>query len=395
MTTAASDRNDSIFDSGLSLPLLTLSDSAIRHNVQAMSDFCTTNGIAIAPHCKTHMSVELWRLQEEAGAVCATVATVAQAAAFAEEGVRRILIANEVVDAGGLATIARMRRAHPELELSILVDSVVGIEAAAAHNDSALEALPVLIEFGASGRRAGCRTLEQAVSLAEAIDASPALVLAGVEGYEGVFGSEPEERRAAVVDAFLDSAGDVVAALIERRLVRTPTIASFGGSRFYPNVVERIRSRFTADEATVIIRSGCYLTHDDGTYARSHESVVSSVGKPDLRAAMRVWGSIVSVPEPGEAIAGIGKRDVSFDEGMPVALLRRRDGVTSPLGGVRVEKLNDQHAFLAFDDPDALAVGDAVAFGISHPCTTFDAWRAALIVDDDDRIIGRALTLFH
>jgi D-serine deaminase-like pyridoxal phosphate-dependent protein len=216
-----------------------------------------------------------------------------------------------------------------------------------------------------------------------------------VEGYEGVFGSEPEERRAAVVDAFLDSAGDVVAALIARRLVRTPTIASFGGSRFYPNVVERIRSRFTADEATVIIRSGCYLTHDDGTYARSHESVVSSVGKPDLRAAMRVWGSIVSVPEPGEAIAGIGKRDVSFDEGMPVVLLRRRDGVTSPLGGVRVEKLNDQHAFLAFDDPDALAVGDAVAFGISHPCTTFDAWRAALIVDDDDRIIGRALTLFH
>ena len=34
-----------------------------------------------------------------------------------------------------------------------------------------------------------------------------------------------------------------------------------------------------------------------------------------------------------------------------------------------------------------MAVGDLVAFGISHPCTAFQLWREALVVDDADRIL--------
>ena len=55
--------------------------------------------------------------------------------------------------------------------------------------------------------------------------------------------------------------------------------------------------------------------------------------------------------------------------------------------GFTVERLNDQHAFIALTGAAHLAVGDLVAFGISHPCTAFQLWREALIVDDDDRIL--------
>ena len=34
-----------------------------------------------------------------------------------------------------------------------------------------------------------------------------------------------------------------------------------------------------------------------------------------------------------------------------------------------------------------MAVGDLVGFGISHPCTAFQLWREALLVDDADRIL--------
>jgi D-serine dehydratase len=39
-------------------------------------------------------------------------------------------------------------------------------------------------------------------------------------------------------------------------------------------------------------------------------------------------------------------------------------------------------------------VGDLVGCGISHPCTTFDKWRALFTVDDDYRVTGAIRTFF-
>ena len=49
--------------------------------------------------------------------------------------------------------------------------------------------------------------------------------------------------------------------------------------------------------------------------------------------------------------------------------------------------LNDQHAFVDMAGRASASVGDRIAFGISHPCTAFQLWREALVVDDDDRIL--------
>jgi len=35
-----------------------------------------------------------------------------------------------------------------------------------------------------------------------------------------------------------------------------------------------------------------------------------------------------------------------------------------------------------------------VGFGISHPCTTFDKWKAMFVVDDDYRIETMISTCF-
>ena len=59
-----------------------------------------------------------------------------------------------------------------------------------------------------------------------------------------------------------------------------------------------------------------------------------------------------------------------------------------------VSALNDQHAYVRLDAGAELQVGELVAFGISHPCTTFDRWRAILVVDDDDNVVDLAHTWF-
>src|SRR3546814_7344385 len=82
----------------------------------------------------------------------------------------------------------------------------------------------------------------------------------------------------------------------------------------------------------------------------------------------------------------MGKRDAT-PEPLPVALHWYRPGgamaapAAMPAGHV-IARLNDQHAILSVPGDTPLAVGDMMAFGIGHPCLTFDKWRVLTIVDD-------------
>ncbi len=134
---------------------------------------------------------------------------------------------------------------------------------------------------------------------------------------------------------------------------------------------------------TVILRSGAYLTHDHGYYGTvSPASRARRRGAaPALRPALELWAQVLSRPEPGLALLGAGRRDAGFDKGLPVPLRAVRGGVPGPLSGA-VTELNDQHAYLRLDERTALAPGDLVCLGISHPCTTLDKWRVIPVVGD-------------
>ena len=147
-----------------------------------------------------------------------------------------------------------------------------------------------------------------------------------------------------------------------------------------------------------MLRSGSYITHDHGLYAET-----SSLA-PLLRPAIEIWCQVLSLPEPGLALLGAGRRDVSFDAGLPIALWRRsvRGGDVVPFSAP-VSKLNDQHAFLDIADiadtarvapTEAIEVGDLVALGISHPCTTHDKWQLMPLLDDERRVIDCVRTYF-
>jgi D-serine deaminase-like pyridoxal phosphate-dependent protein len=279
-----------------------------------------------------------------------SAASVHQAAIMLACGAERVIIANEVVGAAEIARLARL-----EGEVYCLVDSLAGVERLAGCP------VRVLVEVGPSGGRAGARDAETALAVAAAVNADPALTLAGVEAWEG--GLE-----VARVDDFLAD----VASIAERLGAELVTA---GGSAYFDRVAAHLPG--------AVLRSGCYLTHDHGLYARS-------TPLPDLRPALQLWSEVLSVPEPGLAIAGFGKRDAPYDIDLPVPL--RVFGRELP-DGLRVEALNDQHAFLRYDDGE-LRVGDLVVCGISHPCTAFDKWPLVPLVDDDNRVIGAVRTLF-
>ena len=309
-----------------------------------------------------------------------------------DAGIERILIANEVVDDAGLDWIGGVLDDDGP-DLLVCADSVAGVERMARRLTGRRRQLPVLVEVGVAGGRAGVRTVDEAEAVALAIDAAPSLRLAGVSLYEGVVSGETHEAREAAVRSLTAFTRDLVGRL-EPLLGRAgiDEIVVTGGGSTYPDVVaeELARPWTTAIPVRVVLRSGAYITHDHGLYERgSPFGMRAAPGAPRLEPAIEVWAPVLSAPEPGLAIAGAGRRDLPVDQDLPVVIkVRDEAGHIRPAEpGFRVTRLNDQHAFIELSSGAHVAIGDLVAFGISHPCTAFQVWREALVVDDDDRIL--------
>ncbi|MFJ3381723.1 alanine racemase [Curtobacterium sp. NPDC090217] len=374
------------------LPVMTLRESALTNNTAVMQAYVERHGLLFAPHMKTHMAPALAQRQIDAGAWGVTLASVQQAMVAWEHGIRHVLIANEVLDPAGLRWLASRRAVDPSSDVLCYVDSTAGVDAAAAAASAVDGELHVLVEVGFPGGRTGARSAAAATSVAGAAS-DGGLVLRGVSGYEGGLPGVDEAR--AYVAGVLDVAEAV------RPLVAGPrALLSMGGSAWFDAVSEAVAAR--PDDLDVLLRSGAYLTHDDGFYEERtpfHRHPTEGA----LRAAIEVWGRVTSCPEPGLALVAVGKRDISFDEGLPVVRQIRqiRSGGsvqvpgTAPVpGAVTVTRLDDQHCYLALATGVSLTPGDVVVFGISHPCTVFDKWRQVHVIDDDDTVLETIATWF-
>lgn len=361
-----------LFD-GLVGPICVLKADALAHNLATMAHWCRTRGVELAPHGKTHMAPQLLARQLEAGACAVTVATVSQARVYRAFGVTDILLANELVDGAGLRWLAAELDADPSFGLTCWVDSVRGVEAMTSALEGAGRPVDVCVEVGMPGGRTGCRGRDSIDAVARAAAASPRLRLVGVAGYEAALGHDVGADALAAVRTYL---AEVRAAMVRLApLFETDRpIATAGGSTYFDAVAEEL-----AGDWRTILRSGCYLTHDDGLYQRT------SPLRDRLRAALSVWASVLSRPEEGLALVAMGRRDVSFDQDMPIPY-----GLTAS----RVVRLNDQHAYLAVGEDDVVDVGDWLEFGISHPCTTFDKWQMIAVIDDDNRVVDLIRTFF-
>ncbi len=384
-------------DLPLSWPLATVDGAALRHNIESVARLCAAAGVEIAPHLKTTMAPLVLQAQLAAGAWGATVATPAQARTALSWGTRRVLLANELVDAGDAADLLERVVAGPEgTQLWCYVDSAVGVELLARVAAGRGERLGVLIELGVPGRRTGVRTVADAVALARTAHAGGLRVL-GVAGYEGSVTGTTRPDDLARVGEYLVALRQVAAELVTGGLLAdpaAPVVISAGGSSFVDVVLDALPGPLPGGAPVrVVLRSGAYVAHDHGLYRRT-DPWARIPDSPRLRPAVRVLGQVLSVPEPGLALVGVGRRDVPFDQDLPVPLLvhpRVAAGRRPRQAVGRTVELNDQHLYLR-DEPD-LVPGDLLALGISHPCTLFDKWRILPLVEGD-RVVDLVETYF-
>ncbi|GIU57542.1 alanine racemase [Arthrobacter sp. NicSoilC12] len=357
---------------GPAYPQLRLNSDALETNIRVMAAWCRDRGVDLAPHVKTTMSAPIIERQLAAGAVGVTVATVDQVASALKWGHSHVLVANEIVDKFGLTRVRTWLEEDPAREIRCFVDSAAGIRTAGEVFDGGAIALEVLIDVGTPGGRTGVRSLDEGLRLAGLVRATPGLRLVGVAGYEGVVPNSRAEETVAAVDRHCQLVRDIYLAAAAFFETATP-IYSMGGSAFPDRVVEFLPDASQVPGTRIILRSGCYVTHDHGTYA-----AVSPV--PGLIPALSVRAVVLSTPEPGMAVVGAGKRDLPYDAGLPVFLsARTADGATKGGAAAVVRNLYDHHAVLT--EATGLDVTDTVDFGISHPCSAFDRWPEYVLTD--------------
>ena len=397
----------SLLAGDLPLPLAVLRDSALAHNHAWMRDFTASTGVLLAPHGKTTMAPQIFAQQLAAGAWGITVANVQQLGMCVRFGVRRVIMANQLLGTAEVGAVIRLVSTHPDLEFHFLIDSLAQL--ASIENLGASQPMPrkltALVELGVPGGRTGSRTYEEALAVARAVAASKVVSLSGLECYEGLQVTGDSGRDEIVVAELMRRVQDVAFACDREGLFAGPAIILTAGGSAAFDIVARDLPMQLSKPVLTILRSGCYVTHDSGFYNRMLEGVKARSGaawqtRPGLQAALEVWSQVQSCPEPGLAILTMGKRDASFDLEMPIVGKRYRRGAdTAPQpvpASWKIANMNDQHAYLRFSaDVDAAPqVGDLIGCGISHPCTTFDKWRALFTVDDDYRVTGAIRTFF-
>jgi D-serine dehydratase len=396
------------WDGAMALPLISLDLEAFDGNAAAMLGYARARGAAVAPHAKTPMSPALARRLVDAGAWGASVADLRQASVLLRAGLGPLILANEI---GGRAAALRLAAAvagHGDADLYVFADAPALVEALAAAwaGRDDLPRLGILPELGLA--RGGARSVAAAAAVAEAAQAAATgrLRLAGAAAYEGSAATADPAESLARIDRLMAMVGELFARVRTLAGPEPPLLITAGGSIWFDRVTDALAPLAAADgRATLVLRSGAIFFHDHGIYERSmadldRRSGFAGPGGPASAAAafrpsLRVWAEVLSRPESGVAVCGLGMRDVAMDQGLPRPLARYRDGRRlGGMEGVSVARLNDQHGFLDLPAGLSLEVGDVVEFGISHPCTCLDRHRVVYGLDPEGTVTTAFPTCF-
>ena len=378
------------------LPAALVKKTALENNIAWMQRYADTRGVSLAPHGKTTMTPWIFQAQQRAGAWGIGVGSAWQASAAMASGIERVLMVNQLVGQANMQVVSQLKAHYRAVDFLFCVDSLANARTLSAFFSARQQTLDVLIELGVPGGRCGCRSVDAALALAQEVATLPGLTLRGLELYEGVLhGDDPQPQ----VEALLRQAAGLACQMAP--LVEGEFILTGAGTVWYDVVCNVWLAAQKPDRCRVVIRPGCYITHDVGIYEIARQELIArdpiacDLGG-DLTSALELMAMVQSVPEADRAVVNFGKRDCAFDAGLPQPVAHYRHGKALPLQADEIVSVGimDQHCMLRLAPGCDVQVGDIVLFGTSHPCLTFDKWKTLLLVDDEYNVLEELDTLF-
>jgi 3-hydroxy-D-aspartate aldolase len=270
-------------------PALLLDLDAFGENLARMAEHVKRCGKGLRPHAKAHKCAEVARRQLAAGAEGVCVATVAEAEVMAKAGITGLLLTSPLADPRKMARIVETGA----MVVADHADQAAWYESAAS---AAGRKVDVLVDLDVGDHRTGASSREQALSIAQAVDAASHLRLRGIQAYS-VLGSHAGEfsKRKEVSEHALRRAVETCDAMASAGLC---TEILSGGSTGTWDIDTQL-------EELTELQAGTYLFMDLA-YRR--------LGL-DFRNALTVAATVVSANHGGFVTVDAGFKAFSTDRG--------------------------------------------------------------------------------
>lgn len=337
-----------------STPYLAVDTRVLRRNIASMAEFAAGAGVALRPHAKTHKSLDVARLQLEAGAVGLSVATLGEAEVFAGGGFDDLFIAYPlwVDEAKGRRLRTLVRRAR--VVVGVATESGARALGSALGDDAGL--LGVRIEVDSGHHRSG--TVPEEAGRIAAAASEAGLRIDGVFTFPG-HGYGPGRALQAATDearALGAAAASLAVAGIECPVVSggsTPT-----ARRHMPGAVNELRP-------------GVYV-YNDAQQIESGTCTEESVALTVAATVVDVRGHLVVV-DAGSKVLGADRPDWTTGYGR-----------VAGHPAARVVALSEHHATIDWPATDTAVPPPGAALSLipNHVCNAVNLVDDVLAVDN-------------
>jgi D-serine deaminase-like pyridoxal phosphate-dependent protein len=330
----------------LDTPALLVDLNNMESNLARMASFLRQTPAKLRPHFKNHRIVSLAKRQLEAGAIGMTCARLSQAEVLIQNGIRSVLIANEIV---GEAPIKRFLELSQQADLIAPVDNeAVVADMARLARDKKTQA-SVLVDLDVGLKRCGVPTMEAALRLARVVT-EKGLRLRGVMAYEGhlqpIIPGPEKERAVRSAMQFLTDAKNLM-----QREGLPAEIASCGGTGTYsfmapfPGVTE--------------IQAGSYLLMD--TWYKDFA--------PEFKLTLSLLVTVISKTPGQRIVVDAGVKALSGERGLPSV---------KELSGLRLKALHAEHGVIEIMDSSVpVEVGDKIELWVHYHDGTINLHKRA------------------
>lgn len=342
----------------LPTPALLLDLDVLVRNLDAMARHAETLGVDLRPHAKTHKCVEVAALQRERGAVGLTVATLFEAATFAENGFDDLTWAFPVILSRVDEALALARR----VRLGLVIDSAEALRLLAAGVGATTVRVWLKVDCGY--HRAGIDPRGTSlVELARGVGDASGLTFAGLLTHSGdayhAFGDEARRQVATRErDVMIAAAARLGAEGIDVPAISVGSTPAMTAARSLEGVTEA--------------RPGNYAFYD---YT---QCALGSCGAADV--AVSVLTSVVS-RMPDHSVVDAGALAMSKDPGPE----RRSRGMGPALDDddgldpeLQLTSLSQEHGILN----RSLPVGTRLRIMPNHSCLTVACFDEYHVVRD-------------
>ncbi|WP_100334175.1 D-TA family PLP-dependent enzyme [Bacillus alkalisoli] len=350
--------------SQLDTPSLLVDLKKLKKNIQNTATFAHNHNIQLRPHIKTHKSIEIAKLQLEAGAVGITTAKIAEAEIMAKAGIKDILIAYPISSPTKIERLINLLATVSQLKVS--VDSLEQIKLLQKHLEKTPYTIEVWIKVNSGLNRCGVKPGKQALELAQAILLLSKLTLGGIfthagHSYAATSQQEIEKIALAEAEAVLTSAAVCEKAGIKiktRSVGSTPTYKMAG-----------------AVNGITEVRPGNSVFFDE---------IQVGLGVTERKnCALTVLASVVGTyKEEGRIILDAGSKTLCLDKGAHGNASVKGHGHINGHSNITIERLSEEHGVATFKEDTALTLNDKVQIIPNHACTVVNQFNEFYVHED-------------